>query len=842
MLKLLKYLLLSTLTLLILSIAIAYVVAVVYEKEIVASVVSELNEQVETKINIKSVNFSLLKSFPLASVQFEDVFMSSTADYLKSNPKEDTLLFAKDIYLEFSLLDVINEKYLVKQLRLIDAKVYMRVDKNGKDNFHIAKAKSDTSTAKLSLDLNKVVLNKVNYQFNNKQARNRFGLYAKQFALKGNFSDDEFGLSTSGTLLLNEIVLNDIKYLMYPNTALNTDLLVNQSKVEIKKGSLKIGDEYLDLKGSYWFDNQSYIDIEAKSDQMTINNILSNLPEEQAKMLDHYEAKGRVAFELSVKGDISKNKTPKIELNAFVNDAELLHTVSQIPLKQLSFNAHYISVGNILEIRGFKGQLFESSAKGQFMIKNFKQPYISADFELQSHLSELKQFFELDSLQQLDGLVKANLSINGKINDLDNINKADLRTFKTRGHISVENAKISVLGDHAQQFQSIKAELTLDDNNVEIDSLSFSFNESNVKLKGKAYNALAYLFLDEEIRLNGDLSCDTLYLGTFLSDNENKAQEPSEAFQYPTRLVARVTLAIDHLIYDKFKAEKVYASVYINQEQLNVSEFRIETCSGKAYGELNLYPLANKNYTLNLNSKLEQIQMSDLMYQMDDFGQTSINYKNIDGKLGAITKLSAQLDPFFNIIKSTLEVNSNFLIADGELKNYEPMYKLSKFVELSDLEDVKFDQIQNVLEIKNSILYLPQMLISSNAINLKLSGEHSFENRYQYKLNILLSEILGKKARKNKPQNEEFAFVEDDGRGRTSLFILIEGLGDDMKIKYDSKSVKAHIKEGFIEEKQSMKSLLKEEFGLFKNDTTIKTKPQETKSSKEQFQIEWEDE
>lgn len=739
-------------------------------------------------------------------------------------------------------MDVINENYELKHVSLKDADVYMRVDKYAKDNFHITKPKTDTVKNKLSFDLSKVILKRVKYVFSNKQTKNKFSLYAKQFSLKGNFNEDEFGLSTSGTLLLNEIVLNDTKYLMYPNTALNTDLLVNQSKVEIKKGSLKIGNEYLDLKGSYWFDNQSYIDIEAKSDQMTINNILDHLPEQQSQMLENYKATGKVAFEMLVKGSLEKNKTPKVEVNAFVNDAEIYHSKSNIPLKELSFNAHYLSLENLLEIRGFKGKLYESSAKGQFIIKNFKKPYFSADLELESNLSEIKQFFELDSLETLEGYIKANLSVNGQINDPKNITKTDIRSFRTQGHIHLDNAKISILQEEPRVFEDIKADLILDNNNVVIDSLRFRLNESEIKVKGKAYNALAYLLLEEEIRLNGDIHCNSLDMGSLLSNETSEEEGPKEPFEYPTRLVARVSVAIDHFVYNKFKADNLSTQFYINQEKVVISDFQMQTCSGNAYGAMNLYPQSEGGYIMNVNSKLERIAMDELMYQLDNFGQESINHENIDGKLDAITRMTAQLDPYFRIIKSSLEVNSNFLISDGELKNYEPMYKLSKFIELSELEDIKFEQLHNILEIKNNTLYLPQMLISSNAIDLKISGEHSFENKFQYKMNILLSELLGKKAKKNKAENEEFGFVEDDGRGRTSLFLLIDGLGDKIKFRYDTKSVKAHIKQGFIEEKQNMKSLLKEEFGLFKNDTSIEVKPQETKSTKEQFQIEWEDE
>ncbi|MGE0568333.1 MAG: hypothetical protein AB7O73_10325, partial [Bacteroidia bacterium] len=57
---------------------------------------------------------------------------------------------------------------------------------------------------------------------------------------------------------------------------------------------------------------------------------------------------------------------------------------------------------------------------------------------------------------------------------------------------------------------------------------------------------------------------------------------------------------------------------------------------------------------------------------------------------------------------------------------------------------------------------------------------------------------------------------------------------DDIKIAYDRQGLKEKIKEDIQEERKNIKAILKEEFGLFKKDTTIK----EEKKSNQHFEIE----
>jgi hypothetical protein len=130
---------------------------------------------------------------------------------------------------------------------------------------------------------------------------------------------------------------------------------------------------------------------------------------------------------------------------------------------------------------------------------------------------------------------------------------------------------------------------------------------------------------------------------------------------------------------------------------------------------------------------------------------------------------------------------------------------------------------------------IPQMDIKSSAADFTVSGRHDFDNNYEYHVKTYLSELLSRKARKGKRSNTEFGSVEEDGLGRTSLFLKISGKGDNAKVTYDLKAVSGNIRQNLKNEKSVIRSILKEEYGLFKSDTTLK--PQQVKKPK--VRIEW---
>jgi len=102
------------------------------------------------------------------------------------------------------------------------------------------------------------------------------------------------------------------------------------------------------------------------------------------------------------------------------------------------------------------------------------------------------------------------------------------------------------------------------------------------------------------------------------------------------------------------------------------------------------------------------------------------------------------------------------------------------------------------------------MHVSSDKMDMDVFGTHNFENEYNYHLNILLSDILGKKL---KPEKEnEFGIIRDDGFGKTRIFLNIIGKGDKFEVKYDKKEVSAKIKEDVKKEGVALKQAIKEDF------------------------------
>jgi hypothetical protein len=128
------------------------------------------------------------------------------------------------------------------------------------------------------------------------------------------------------------------------------------------------------------------------------------------------------------------------------------------------------------------------------------------------------------------------------------------------------------------------------------------------------------------------------------------------------------------------------------------------------------------------------------------------------------------------------------------------------------------------------------MDVRSSAADLSVNGRHAFDNKYEYHVKMLLSQLLSRKRKKNPVT--EFGAVQDDGLGRTSLLLKVESKGDEMKVAYDLKAAGQEVKNNLKAERKNLKSILNQEYGWYKNDPDVVKPPVEKKS---RFTITWEE-
>ncbi|RME94115.1 MAG: hypothetical protein D6772_15070, partial [Bacteroidetes bacterium] len=188
----------------------------------------------------------------------------------------------------------------------------------------------------------------------------------------------------------------------------------------------------------------------------------------------------------------------------------------------------------------------------------------------------------------------------------------------------------------------------------------------------------------------------------------------------------------------------------------------------------------------------DQISAYEFFAQSENFGQDVLVADNLEGKLDSRLYIEARFDEQNNLLLDELKVLGGIGIRDGRLRNFKLLEDFSTFVNIRDLRDIRFSNLENYFEIKNSKLYLPVMFIQSNALNLTISGEHTFDQQIAYYLKVNAGQVMIDRLRRHDRQLRPKPARRD---GFFNLYYAILGDIENFNVVSDKKRVQRNFEE-----------------------------------------------
>ncbi len=838
-----KVLLILLITIVVLASGLA-ILTYFYQDDIKRFALNYVTNNFKTEIQVGEVDFSIIRTFPYASVILKDIYIKSGSGFANKDFKQntDTLLTAKQLLLQFDLLKLLKKNYELQSIQLHQARAFLYFDKKGRNNFNILKETQDTTS--LYLKLQQVKLLNTELNFINLAKETQLKLSTKEFKLSGDFYKEQYAINSKGELSIQSLKIQQVNYLKYGSARLKLTLDVKNNEYRISKGSISLGKLTFGVNGSYIINDESdQINLSINGNQLPLSDLLKSIPEPFLSNIKDLDASGFIDLTAEIKGGINYKTNPRIKLSFQLSEGQITNTKTNTKLQQLACKGTFDNGlqqnlnSTSLTLDTFYTILNDSAFYGNFSMVNFNHPLIQFKIKGDLNLAQWKSLLQIDTLENLQGIVSVNLQYLGRIKDLSQITAADYQNAIVKGKIDAYNVHLKFIKS-PYTLQNLTGIFYVQNNDVKSEKITFKLNENSILLSGTFQNLIAYLMLEKQkLKAFLDINIQRLNLNEW-SDNNNQS-----GFALPEDIYLNANLTIDELIYDKLllkqlqsKTELASPFFYFNNTSFNTMDGSI-ICNGKITID------KQKKIKLLANGKLQQINIKKAFQTFDNFGQTFLIDKNISGKLTAeITFMQITWDSLLNVLDKDIALDGNFLITNGQLVEFEPIYDLADYISLSELRQIKFSDLKNDLTIKDRNIIIPNMEIKTNAFNIEISGEHSFDNEIEYRIKLLLREWLANKAKKNKKENSEFGIEENDGLGSTALYLIIKGTTDDYKITYDSKKMKEQVKESLKKEKQEIKQILKEELGLFKKDTVSSgniIKQEELKKPK--FKIEWDE-
>ncbi len=825
-----------------------------YQDRIKSAFLEGLNKNLDTGMQVGELQLSLVRNFPMASLAFYGVRI----DQAGTGAGSQALLEAKTIRLQFNLIDILKKDYTVKHVFVSEGSFRPAVLQDGEPNYIFWKTGQASGQDPFRFDLQRVLLQDMEIVFTHHDHDHHLELHTESLQMGGQFSPASTQLSARGRLQAGEIRLGGNK--LPAGMPLEVDLAMQFSGNDylyIRQGKLGFNGHLLSLQGGFSrLDSGMEVDVAITGQNLELGALLDDLSDFLPRDLKPHRASGRLGIEASISGPFSPTDYPWVTASFRLENGEIQHRPGEIHMKALTLSGQYTNgpqrnkAGSRLDIVQIDTRTEQGRFSGRFSIANFARPRISLKMIADLETADLVGLHATEAIAATGGRVRMDVVFEGQMSEPDRFTRNDLLAATLSGQLEFEQVLIRMTGNpHA--YHGINGKMRFSDNHLVVEELTGMAGVSDFELSGFMSNVLPFLFIPaQQLHINASLRSDHIDLDQWLQHSVSEA-DTTYRLRFPAHLSMKLQADVGRINFRRFEAMNIRGTTSLNDRRFLAENLQFDTMEGEVQLEGVIDGSTPDRIAMACNARLHLVDIHQLFYQTGNFGQTGITDQNIHGRVTADLHFAAHWSPELEIDWSTMETMARLKVENGRLVNFSPLLALSGFLRVGDLSDVTFSTLENQIHIKNREVVIPDMEIRSSALNLQLSGRHSFENEIDYRLQVLLSDLLARNHRERRNPQEQYGEIIDDGLGRTTLFLKLSGTTHDPVFSYDYRGVREKLRDDLRSERRNLADILRREFSFLSRqqpdtlEQPLSEREQQMQRLKKQeqgrFVIEWEE-
>ncbi|MCC6288743.1 MAG: AsmA family protein [Chitinophagaceae bacterium] len=402
----------------------AFILPFIFKNKITGIAKTQINKNLNAKVDFKDVNISLFRHFPRLAVGLENLDVTGVEGFSK-----DTLIAAERIDVALNLMSLFGNKMNIYSITVDRPRIHAIVNKEGKANWDITKPDTATTTTEeasdFNMQLNNYEINNGYISYNDIPGNMSAEISNLNHSGSGDFTSDLFTLATKTSADAVNFTYTNIPYLVNTKAALQADIQVDnkQSKYTFKTDDIALNDLKLATEGYFQFVNDTTygMDIKFNAPSTDFKTLLSLVPAIYKNDFNKIKTSGKAVFNGFVRGEYNSIKIPAYNINLNVENGFFQYPDLPQPVKNINIamkvdNPDGITDNTIVDIS--KGHIEFGNDPFDFTLllkKPITDQYIDANIKGKLNLAQVTKFVKLSGDTKLSGLLDADATAKGNV-------------------------------------------------------------------------------------------------------------------------------------------------------------------------------------------------------------------------------------------------------------------------------------------------------------------------------------------------------------------------------------------------------------------------------------------
>ena len=541
-----------------------------YQDSIVQHAIGIANKDMKGRFSVSGSHIAPFANFPQISIDLEHVKV-----YESKKKNADCLVHVKDVYVGFSLWDIVSGNYTIKGIKLKDGHIDVKQHKDGSIN--IANAlESDLPPDKveedLHVDLKAISIENIDISKLNEETNLKLDIFINK--AKSKFKSDnkniDFRLETD--FFISVLQDGDSTFFKHKHIHFDTQFsynkankmaVFNETQVELEKA-------VLDFNGSVRLINDIEVDLKLKGHKPDFNLFLAVAPEELKESLNSFENRGKIYFNATVKGKTANGNRPAIEAHFGCKEGYIANIESGKKMNDIGFDGYFSNGKNrdlntmLFTLNNIKVKPEVGRFKGKLSVFNFLSPNVEMQIDADLDLDFLAKFTRAKELKDVGGKILLQMNFHDII-DFNQPEKSLARLNESyNSSLKVENFHAKIPG-LSLPIKNLNLFATSSGHAVNLKYMSVTIGKSDFEMLG-FLSDLPAIIHHTDIPVEADLKihANRIDFAELTKDDAGKVGLNEEVKQLDMKL--------------KFITS---ARAVTESENLPLGEFFLEKCNAK---------------------------------------------------------------------------------------------------------------------------------------------------------------------------------------------------------------------------------------------------------------------
>lgn len=689
-------------------------IIVVYfsQDKIVQKFLGSINHTFQGEMVIDESHVAPFVNFPYISIDLKGVSF-----YENKNKDSKPLYEAKDIYLGFDALDIINGKFNIRYVKISNGHLDIVKNERGEINLMVAKnLYSQETTASgqddFHIDLKQMIIDNFHIVF--KDLETKRDLVANISELKTSFELAE------GHILLD--VLTDMvfdldedgEHTFFADKPMHLDIELDfdrQTKLlTIKPSKIKLVEAFFGIDGTVDLKDDFNFDLRFNGEKPDFGLFTAFAPNDVAQALSRYKNQGEIYFNGTVKGTADNESMPAFNVEFGCENAYFLNTKVNKKVDELRFSGTFSNgeertmESMILTLQNFHAVPEEGIFQGTLVVKNFTDPHVKVNLNADVHLDFLGQFFNIEGLRRLKGQIILDMDFDELVDlNMPGNNLAKLKEG-IDSEIIIKDLSFTIPG-YDSPVTDANGHAIMRNGLITLDSLNFKVADSDFRMNGSLSDFPAVFHAENKpVRATLNMASEKINFKDLIPAKAGESKNKEVLSDFKIKLAFVTT------------ADQLTGFKYLPQGEFFIEDF---------YGKFNSYAHTFHDFHTDIVITDKDFKLIDFSGEID---QTDLHFtgslKNYPKWFQKVTVGDSRLE--FDLV-------SNY-IHPGDLLTYNGGLYVPEDYKNEEIRDLKMHGILNLhydSVFKSADFYLQELDAKLNLHPLKLEdfkGQLHFEN------------------------------------------------------------------------------------------------------------------